>query len=200
MRDLSGAAVVDTGRMLHELRVENLLLLERAELRLAPGPERADRRDGRRQDAAGARARPAARGQGAQWDRPRRGRRRRTSRVCSRSPPALAGDERIPDGAEELVLARRVWPDGRTRAYVCGRSATVADLRELGGRMLSFYGQHEHRKLMLDDRSARRARRVLRPGAVAASGGRRGRARARSWARGATLRARRARRRPRSRA
>ena len=47
------------------------------------------------------------------------------------------------------MLARRVWPDGRTRAYVCGRAATVADLRELGSRMLSFYGQHEHRKLML---------------------------------------------------
>jgi DNA repair protein RecN (Recombination protein N) len=42
-----------------------------------------------------------------------------------------------------------VWPDGRTRAYVCGRSATVADLRELGSELLSFYGQHEHRKLML---------------------------------------------------
>ena len=47
------------------------------------------------------------------------------------------------------MLARRVWPDGRTRAYVCGRSATLADLQELGGRLLSFYGQHEHRKLML---------------------------------------------------
>ena len=57
--------------------------------------------------------------------------------------------ERIPDDADEIVLARRVWPDGRTRAYVCGRSATLADLQELGGRLLSFYGQHEHRKLML---------------------------------------------------
>ena len=57
--------------------------------------------------------------------------------------------ERLPGGSDELVLARRVWPDGRTRAYVCGRSATVADLRELGGRLLAFYGQHEHRKLML---------------------------------------------------
>jgi DNA repair protein RecN (Recombination protein N) len=55
----------------------------------------------------------------------------------------------MPDGAEEIVLARRVWPDGRTRAYVCGRSATVADLRDLGGRLVAFYGQHEHRKLML---------------------------------------------------
>ena len=47
------------------------------------------------------------------------------------------------------MLARRVWPDGRTRAYVCGRSATVADLRDLGGRLVAFYGQHEHRKLVL---------------------------------------------------
>src|SRR6202035_3573060 len=61
--------------------------------------------------------------------------------------PALS--ERIPAGAEELVLARRVWPDGRTRAYVCGRAATVADLRELGSELLAFYGQHEHRRLML---------------------------------------------------
>ena len=64
-------------------------------------------------------------------------------------PPALAGSERIADGAQEVVLARRVWPDGRTRAYVSGRSATLADLQELGAELMSFYGQHEHRRLML---------------------------------------------------
>ena len=47
----------------------------------------------------------------------------------------------------EIVLARRVSAEGRTRAYVQGRSATAADLRELGGRLVSFFGQHEHRKL-----------------------------------------------------
>jgi DNA repair protein RecN (Recombination protein N) len=52
-------------------------------------------------------------------------------------------------GAKELVLARRVGADGRTRAYVNGRSAAVGDLRELGERLLAFYGQHEHRKLTL---------------------------------------------------
>ena len=67
------------------------------------------------------------------------------------------------------MLARRVWPDGRTRAYVCGRSATVADLRELGGRLLAFYGQHEHRKLMLGRRPARHARRPLRRRAAGAA-------------------------------
>ncbi len=49
----------------------------------------------------------------------------------------------------ELVLARRVNADGRTRAFLNGRSATVGDLRELGARLISFYGQHEHRKLVL---------------------------------------------------
>jgi DNA repair protein RecN (Recombination protein N) len=57
--------------------------------------------------------------------------------------------ERLPAGADELVLARRVWPDGRTRAYLGGRAATVADLQAVGGELLAFYGQHEHRRLML---------------------------------------------------
>lgn len=58
--------------------------------------------------------------------------------------------ERLPDpAAAEIALARRVTPEGRTRAYIEGRSATAADLRELGGALVSFYGQHEHRKLTL---------------------------------------------------
>jgi DNA repair protein RecN (Recombination protein N) len=57
--------------------------------------------------------------------------------------------DRLPEDADELVLARRVSGEGRTRAYVGGRSATAADLAELGGALLSFYGQHEHRRLML---------------------------------------------------
>ncbi|MBK5230719.1 MAG: AAA family ATPase, partial [Thermoleophilia bacterium] len=58
--------------------------------------------------------------------------------------------ERLPDpDAVEIALARRVTPEGRTRAYIEGRSATAADLRALGGALVSFYGQHEHRKLTL---------------------------------------------------
>ena len=57
--------------------------------------------------------------------------------------------DRLPEDADELVLARRVSGEGRTRAYVGGRSATAGDLAELGGALLSFYGQHEHRRLTL---------------------------------------------------
>ena len=134
--------------MLHELRVENLLLLERAELRLAPGLNVLTGETGAGKTLL-AHALDLLLGGRARSGAVRKGAREAYVEGVFAIPEALARDERIPDGAEDLVLARRVWPDGRTRAYVCGRSATVADLRDLGGRLLSFYGQHEHRKLML---------------------------------------------------
>ena len=57
--------------------------------------------------------------------------------------------ERLPEGAEEVVLGRRVSATGRTSAFVAGRAASAADLKLLGGRLLAFYGQHEHRKLTI---------------------------------------------------
>jgi DNA repair protein RecN (Recombination protein N) len=72
------------------------------------------------------------------------------------TPPALFDDPdlaelaaRLPHDAEELVLARRISSSGRTTAFVQGRSASAADLRALGSRLLTFYGQHEHRRLVL---------------------------------------------------
>ncbi len=136
--------------MLYELRVENLLLMERAELRLAPGLNILTGETGAGKTLLahaldlllGGKARAGIVREGAAEAY--------VEGVFSLPPGVVAGeDERIPTDAQELVLARRVWPDGRTRAYVCGRSATLADLRELGGALLSFYGQHEHRKLML---------------------------------------------------
>lgn len=136
--------------MLHELRVENLLLIERAELRLGPGLNVLTGETGAGKTMLahaldlllGGKARNGIVRPGAAeayvegvFDFPERLR-------------EVLGD-RLPDDADELVLARRVWPDGRTRAYLNGRSATVGDLRELGGELLAFYGQHEHRRLTL---------------------------------------------------
>jgi DNA repair protein RecN (Recombination protein N) len=136
--------------VLYELRVENLLLMERAELRLGPGLNILTGETGAGKTLL-AHALDLLLGGKARSGIVRDGAAEAYVEGVFELPPELAGggDERIPEDAEELVLARRVWPDGRTRAYVCGRSATVADLRELGSRMLSFYGQHEHRKLML---------------------------------------------------
>jgi DNA repair protein RecN (Recombination protein N) len=57
--------------------------------------------------------------------------------------------ERLPEGADEVVLGRRIGASGRTSAFIAGRSASAAELRELGSRLLAFYGQHEHRRLTL---------------------------------------------------
>ncbi|HEX3688669.1 MAG TPA: DNA repair protein RecN [Solirubrobacteraceae bacterium] len=134
--------------MLHELRVENLLLMERAELRLAPGLNLLTGETGAGKTLL-AHALDLLLGGKARRDIVRPGAGEAYVEGVFDLPPALAGSERLPTDADEIVLARRVWPDGRTRAYVCGRAATQADLQELGGQLLSFYGQHEHRKLML---------------------------------------------------
>jgi DNA repair protein RecN (Recombination protein N) len=134
--------------VLYELRVENLLLMERAELRLAPGLNLLTGETGAGKTLL-AHALDLLLGGKARRDVVRPGAAEAYVEGVFALPPELAGSERLPSGAEEIVLARRVWPDGRTRAYVCGRAATQADLQELGGRLLSFYGQHEHRKLML---------------------------------------------------
>jgi DNA repair protein RecN (Recombination protein N) len=136
--------------VLHELRVENLLLMERAELRLAPGLNVLTGETGAGKTLL-AHALDLLLGGKARSGIVREGAAEAYVEGVFALPPGLEPgvDERIPEDVEDLVLARRVWPDGRTRAYVCGRSATLADLRELGSRMLAFYGQHEHRKLMV---------------------------------------------------
>jgi DNA repair protein RecN (Recombination protein N) len=136
--------------VLEELRVENLLLIEAAQLRFAAGLNVLTGETGAGKTLLaqaldlllGARARAGLVREGA-------------AEAYVEGIFTLPGElerelaERLPADASELVLARRVWPDGRSRAYLCGRAATLAELRELGGRLLSFYGQHEHRRLML---------------------------------------------------
>jgi len=134
--------------MLHELSVENLLLIERAQLRFAAGLNVITGETGAGKTVLahaldlllGGRARAGIVRPGAAEAY--------VEGVFDLPPDACeALGERLPADARELVLARRVGTDGRTRAYINGRSASVGDLREAGEMLLSFYGQHEHRRL-----------------------------------------------------
>jgi DNA repair protein RecN (Recombination protein N) len=141
--------------MLVELRVENLLLIERADLRLGPGLTVITGETGAGKTVL-AHALDLLLG-----GRPRSGIVRPGASEAyvegafllpegMLDDPALAElRERVPEPSGELVLGRRVGSDARTRAFVSGRSASAADLRELGGRLVSFFGQHEHRRLTL---------------------------------------------------
>ena len=52
-----------------------------------------------------------------------------------------------PEDEEGLVLARRVFGDGRTRAYAWGRSAAREDLARAAERLIAMSGQFEQRRL-----------------------------------------------------
>ena len=141
--------------MLHELRIENLLLIERAELRFEDGLNAITGETGAGKTVLahsldllmGGKARP-------QIVRP--GAAEAYVEGVFALPPDLFAEgelaelaERMPEGAEEIVLGRRIGTSGRTSGFVQGRSASAADLRALGSQLLAFYGQHEHRRLVL---------------------------------------------------
>jgi DNA repair protein RecN (Recombination protein N) len=141
--------------VLRELRIENLLLIERAELRLGEGLNAITGETGAGKTVLAhsldllmggkARAQIVRPGAAEAWvegvfDLPE---------GLLEEPEMAELTGRLPEGADEVVLGRRVSSGGRTSAFVAGRAATAADLKLLGGRLLAFFGQHEHRKLTI---------------------------------------------------
>ncbi len=136
--------------MLKELSVENLLLIERAQLDLAAGLNVLTGETGAGKTVL-AHALDLLLGGRPRAGIVRPGAAEAYVEGVFTLPAELQSEcgERLPADADEVVLARRVGADGRTRAYVNGRSAAVGDLRALGEQLVAFYGQHEHRKLTL---------------------------------------------------
>ena len=52
---------------------------------------------------------------------------------------------------EACVLRRTIDAAGRSRAFVNGRPATAAQLREVGEMLVDIHGQHEHQQLVRRD-------------------------------------------------
>jgi len=136
------------------LRIENLMLVERAELELAPGLNVVTGESG---------AGKSILLHGLELVlgvRPRRDCVRSGAREAWVEAAFAVPDEVLADGDEvleraraaladqgELILARRVGDDGRTRAYLNGRLVPVSELRAVGERLIAFVAQHEHRRL-----------------------------------------------------
>jgi DNA repair protein RecN (Recombination protein N) len=76
--------------------------------------------------------------------------------VGGRADPAMvrpgAAEARVEGrfvvGDDEVVLARVVPIEGRSRAYVNGRLATVTNLAEHAERLVDIHGQHAHQSLL----------------------------------------------------
>ncbi len=62
-------------------------------------------------------------------------------------PDLEAIAELKPEGETSLIAARRVFADGRTRAYAWGRSVPREELATLVERLIAMSGQFEQRRL-----------------------------------------------------
>ena len=140
--------------VLLELRIENLLLIERAELRPGDGLTAITGETGAGKTVL-AHALDLLLGGKAQPGIVRPGAPEAYVEGVFELPAGLLDEpefadlrERVGEDLDEIVLARRV-SEKRTTAFVQGRSATAADLQALGGRLVAFFGQHEHRRLTL---------------------------------------------------
>ena len=141
------------GTMLRRLRIENLVLIHEAELAFAPGLNAITGETG-----AGKTILAQAIGLllGAKGDAAYIGPDGAEAYVEAELdlPPGLLEEEEFesfaelrPEDEEGLLVARRVFADGRTRAYAWGRGAAREDLAAAGERLIAMSGQFEQRRL-----------------------------------------------------
>ncbi|MBR6791015.1 MAG: DNA repair protein RecN [Oscillospiraceae bacterium] len=76
--------------------------------------------------------------------------------ACCRGIPdetrRLLEDNGFPADEEELLLQRDIYADGRSSARIGGRPATATLLREVGLGLITIHGQHDNQALLLPDR------------------------------------------------
>src|SRR5438552_3608239 len=139
--------------VLRRLRIENLVLIRDAELELAPGLNAITGETG-----AGKTILAQAIGLllGSRGDAALVGPEGEEAYVEAELdvPDGLLEEEGLealaelrPEDEEGLVLARRVFADGRTRAYAWGRAAARTDVAAAGERLIAMSGQFEQRRL-----------------------------------------------------
>ena len=139
--------------MLRSLRIDNLVLIREAELELAPGLNAITGETGAGKTILaqaiglllGARGDASFIGPGAdeayveaELDLP--------DGLLDEEGLEGLGDLR-PEDESGLVVARRIFADGRTRAYAWGRSAAREDMAGAAERLIAMSGQFEQRRL-----------------------------------------------------
>ena len=139
--------------MLRRLRIENLVLIREAELSFGPGLNAVTGETG-----AGKTIFAQAIGLllGARADATSVGGEGAEAYVEAEldMPDGFFDDEELtalaelrPEGEAGLVLARRVFGDGRTRAYAWGRAVAREDVAVAAERLIAMSGQFEQRRL-----------------------------------------------------
>ena len=137
--------------MLQLLHIENIAVIERADIEFAPGFNALTGETGAGKsiviDALG-----AVLGQRTSRDLIRTGAAKAfVSAAFDAVSPTLAAlveNGIVPEEDGTLLLQRDIYPDGKNACRVNGRPVTVAQLRSIGMALLNIHGQHEGTQLL----------------------------------------------------
>ena len=137
--------------MLDLLHIENIAIIERADIAFQPGFNALTGETGAGKSIV-IDAMSAVLGQRASRDLIRTGADKAfVSATFSGVEPALFEEFGLePD--EELLLQREIHADGKNACRVNGRPFTVMQLRALGSRLLNIHGQHDGQQLLDEER------------------------------------------------
>ena len=138
--------------MLRELHIENVAVIERADLELGPGLNILTGETGAGKSIL-VDAMHAILGARASRELVRTGAEKAV--VCATFDPDPCRDwceENEIECDDELIIRRQITAEGKTSCRVCGVPVTTAQLRTLGALLLDIHGQHEHQSLLYPDR------------------------------------------------
>src|SRR5579862_316942 len=142
--------------MLAELSVENLAIIDRAQIQLGPGYTVLTGETGAGKSLL-IDALQLALGDRADTEAVRAGARSAIVSAVfdlSSSPEAAARCEELGVALEDgaLYVQREVLAEGRSQCRIGGRLVPVSVLKQLGQTLVDLHGQHDHQSLLLPDR------------------------------------------------
>ncbi|MBR0355235.1 MAG: DNA repair protein RecN [Oscillospiraceae bacterium] len=134
--------------MLHELHIENIAVIERADIEFSAGFNVLTGETGAGKsiviDAIG-----AVLGERVSRDLVRHGAEKGlVSAVFDREGTEAWLEQNEIEADDELILQRRILADGKSSARICGVPVSAAQLKELSALLVDIHGQNDGRQLM----------------------------------------------------
>lgn len=68
--------------------------------------------------------------------------------LCANDKTAMISYEAINNKCEDLVMAREILEEGKSKCYMNGKISTVGQLSSIGEKLVDLHGQHEHQSLL----------------------------------------------------
>lgn len=133
--------------MLQLLHIENIAIIEQADIAFEPGFNAMTGETGAGKSIV-IDALSAVLGQRTSRELIRTGSEKAFVSACFASVPASVTEELGMENEDELLLQREIHADGRNICRINSRPATVTQLRTLGMQLLNIHGQHDGQQLL----------------------------------------------------